>query len=185
MAFLAALPALFSAGAGVAGTLSTVAGLAGTALTAVGTIASGRQAEKAAEYEAQQLEMRANETRAASQREAAAQYRQGEIMASQQAAGIAGSGGDLSDASVIDLMGDTAAEVDLARRTTLYRGENQARGLQDAAQNTLISGQNARTNSYIGAGTQLFSGISNMYTRFGAPQRKTSTARNATAPLYG
>ncbi len=185
MGFIAPLLGAFGAAGSTAGTLGTVAGLAGAGLSAVGALSQGAYAKAQGEYQAKQAEMQADEARAAGQREAANQYRQQQLIASQQIAGIAGSGGDITDASVIDLMGDAAVESDLNRRTVLYRAENAARGYDDAATNARISGENAQTASYFNAGTNLFTGLSSMYSRFGQPLRKNAAATNATAPLYG
>lgn len=165
-------------------TLALIAGGLGTAAQVMGTITQGNQARAQAEYQAKVQSMQADETKAASQRDAAAQYRQGAYLASQQRAAIAGSGGSLADASVLDLMGDTAAETDLAARTEIYKGEQQMRGLNDAAKNSIISGRNAQTASYIGAAGSLFSGVSSMYSRFGQ-QAKSVAPASSSNKVYG
>lgn len=166
-------------------TLALIAGGIGTAVSTLGTIQAGREAKAQADYQAKVQEMQADESVASSQRDAAEKYRQGRLIASQQRAAIAGSGGDLTDPSVIDIMADTDFETDLAARTDIYRGEQQARGLNDAAVNSRISGKNAQKASYISAAGNLFSGVSNMYSRFGQQARTTATASGSTRPLYG
>lgn len=165
--------------------LAPIFGAIGTGISVLGTIQQGREAKAQAEYQATVQEMQADEAQAASQRDAAETYRKGQIMLGDQRAAIAASGGSLTDPSVIDIMGDTAAEIDLAARTDIYKGEQQARGYNDAAVNSRISGQNALKASYIGAAGGLFSGISNMYSRFGQQARTTKTASGSTRPLYG
>ncbi|AXV15122.1 hypothetical protein CYG48_05055 [Neorhizobium sp. SOG26] len=166
-------------------TLALIAGGIGTAVQTFGTIQAGREANARAQYEAKVQEQQADEAYAASQRDAAEKYRQGRLMLSQQRAAIAGSGGDLTDPSVLDIMGDTAAEIDLAARTDIYKGDQQARGYNDAAKNSRISGKNALNASYISAAGSLFSGVSNMYSRFGQQARSTKPASGSTRPLYG
>lgn len=165
--------------------LAPIFGAIGMGVQALGTLQAGAEAEARAKYEAKVQEQQADEAYASSQREAAEKYRKGQLMLSEQRAAIAGSGGDLTDPSVLDIMGDTAAEIDLAARTDIYRGDQQARGYNDAAIASRISGKNARTASFIGAAGGLFSGISNMYSRFGQQARTTSTASGSTRPLYG
>lgn len=165
--------------------LAPIFGAIGTGISVLGTIQAGREAEAQANYQAKVQEMQADEAQAASQRDAAEKYRQGRLMLSQQRAAIAGSGGALDDPSVIDIMADTDAEADLAARTDIYRGEQQARGYNDAAVNSRISGQNARKASYISAAGNLFSGVSNMYSRFGQQAKTSATASGSTRPLYG
>ncbi|MQY48189.1 hypothetical protein GAO09_19320 [Rhizobiales bacterium RZME27] len=165
--------------------LAPIFGAIGTGISVLGTIQAGREAKAQADYQAKVQEMQADEAQAASQRDAAATYRQGRLIASQQRAAVAGAGGDLTDPSVIDIMADTDFETDLAARTDIYRGEQQARGLNDAAVNSRISGKNAQKAAFISAAGNLFSGVSNMYSRFGAQAKTTATASGSTRPLYG
>lgn len=166
-------------------TLALIAGGIGTAISTFGTIQAGREAEAQANYQAKVQEQQADEAYASSQRDAAEKYRKGQIMLGDQRAAIAGSGGDLTDPSVLDIMGDTQAEIDLAARTDIFRGDQQARGYNDAAINSRISGQNAKRASYLNAAGTLFSGVSNMYSRFGQQAKSTKTASGSTRPLYG
>jgi hypothetical protein len=151
------------------GVLATIASIAGTALSVVGTISAGAQQSAAYKYQAQQDKIAADEAKASSQREAAAQTRQGELIMSRQRAAVAAGGGNTAEPSVIDVMADTGAQADLAARTQLFKGEEQSRGYQDAATIAGINASNARTNSYFGAAGDLFKGITSMYDRFGAP----------------
>lgn len=170
--------------------MGALAGLApifsavGTGISVLGTIQAGREAKAQAEYQAKVQEQQADEAYASAQRDATEKYRKGRIMLGDQRAAIAGSGGDLTDPSVLDIMGDTEAEIDLAARTDIYKGEQQARGLNDAAINSRISGKNAQKASYISAAGSLFSGVSSMYSRFGAPA-KTSAPKTSVKLPYG
>lgn len=165
--------------------LGPIFGAIGTGISVLGTIQAGREAKAQADYQAKVQEMQADEAQAASQRDAAEKYRQGRLIASQQRAAVAGSGGALDDPSVIDIMADTDFETDLAARTDIYRGEQQARGLNDAAVNSRISGKNAQRAAMLSAAGNLFSGVSNMYSRFGQQAKTTATASGSTRPLYG
>lgn len=164
--------------------LAPILGAVGTGIQVLGTIQAGNDANARAQYEAKQQEMQADEAVAASQRDAAAEHRQGQQLLSQQRAAIAGSGGSLTDPSVIDLMGDTAAEANLAARTRMYQGDQQARGYNDAAKASRISGRNARTASLISAAGGLFSGVSSMYSRFGQQAKQTAPASGSNL-IYG
>jgi hypothetical protein len=192
MAFLSPLVALFTGGgAAAAGTaagtgvsLGQTAALVGTGISALGTIAAGKHQQASLEFQQKQAEQQENEARAASQRDAEARRREGRLIQSRQRAAIAGSGGSIADASVLDLMADTAEATDLAARTDLYRGEQQARGYRDAAKVAGIDAKNAMSAAYLGAAGGLFSGVSNMYSRFGQQQKKTATAPAVALP-YG
>lgn len=162
-----------------------ILGAIGTGIQVIGNVQAGREAQARANYEAKVQEQQADEAYASAQREAAEKYRKGRIMLSEQRAGIAGSGGSLADPSVLDIMGDTAGEIDLAARTDIYRGDQQARGYNDAAVVSRISGENARRAATINAAGSLFSGVSNMFSRFGQQARSTKTATGSTRPLYG
>lgn len=164
--------------------LGMIAGALGTLVQVGGTLQAGKEQEARYLYDQKVQNQQADEARAASQRDAAARYREGRLMASQQRAAIAGSGGSLEDASVIDLMNDTQDEVNLAADTEIFKGEQQARGLSDAAK---LSGMNAKTavsSSKWQAAGGLFSGISNMYSRFGQQARATAPATGSNL-IYG
>lgn len=165
--------------------LTAILGGIGAGISAVGTIAGGISANNRAEYEAKVMEQQADEAKAASQREAMNRYREGKIIASDQRAAIAGSGGSLGDAGVIDLMRDTQGQVALAAETDIFKGEQQARGYNDAATMSRFNGKQAMAASFLNAGAGLFSNVSGMYSRFGRPQAATTAASGATAPLYG
>jgi len=165
-------------------TIAMIAGLVGTGIQTLGTIQAGREAEARFQYESKVAQQQADEAQAAAQRDAAARRREGQFLLSRQRAAIAGSGGSLEDASVIKLMGDTAGEVDLAAQTDMYRGEQQAKGYNDAARVAEINAKNAMNAAYLSAGANMFSGVSNMYARFGQQARQTATAANAPRPLY-
>lgn len=170
---------------GALAALGPILSAVGTGIGVLGTIQQGREAKAQAEYQAKVQEQQADEAYASAQRDAAEKYRKGQIMLGDQRAAIAGSGGDLTDPSVLDIMGDTAAEIDLAARTDIYRGDQQARGYNDAAINSRITGKNAQRASYLSAAGTLFSGVSNMYSRFGQQAKSTATASGSTRPLYG
>lgn len=164
--------------------IAGLAGAAGTVVQTLGTLQAGREDKARYQYEQKVQQQQADEAQAASQRDAAARYREGEFLLSQQRAGIAGGGGSLADASVMDLMGDTAAEADLAARTEIYKGEQQARGYNDAAKIAGINANNAMSRARYQAAGGLFAGVSNMYSRFGQQARATAPASGSNL-VYG
>ena len=104
-------------------------------------------------------------------------------MASRQAAVAASTSGDTTEQSVINIMGNTARETELAAGTEMYRGLNQAKGYRDAAEVSRINASNAMTSGTLGAVGTAFGGISSMYSRFGQSRAGNKTA--AARPLYG
>lgn len=169
--------------AAIGSIVSGIAGVAGTIMSVSGALQQGKDAEAKAKYEAKVQEQQADEAQAASQREASEKYRQGQYMLSQQRAAIAGSGGSVNDPSVIDMMGETAGETALSAETSIYKGEQQARGYNDAAKVSRYEGKAARRASYYNAAGALFSGVTSMFSRFGAPQ-KSAPAKSVRTP-YG
>lgn len=164
--------------------IAGLAGAAGTVVQTLGTLQAGREEKARFQYEQKVQQQQADEAQAASQRDAAARYREGRLLASQQRAAIAGSGGSLEDASVIDLMNDTQDEVNLAAQTEIYKGEQQKRGYNDAAKIAGINADNAMTRAKYQAAGGLFAGVSNMYSRFGQQARATAPASGSNL-VYG
>jgi signal transduction protein with GAF and PtsI domain len=166
--------------------VTAVAGLAGTVMQVQGTLQQGREQQARYEYEQKVQEQQADEAQAASQRDAAARHREGELILSQQRAGIAASGGGLAEGGVIDLMGDTKERVEFAKETELYKGEQQAKGYDDAAKVAGINAENAMKSAQYAAAGQLFSGVTSMFSRFGQSmlQNRSSSTNPNTQPLY-
>lgn len=166
------------------GTISTIASIGGTLLSAAGAIQQGREQKARYEYEQKVQTQAADEAQAASQRDAIEQRRQGNFILSQQRAALAGAGGDMTDPSVIKLMGDTNEKVQLAVDTETYKGDQQARGFNDAAKVAGVNAQSAMQAARLNALGSIFEGVSSMYTRFGSPQKKPTTASGVSLP-YG
>src|SRR5262245_47667509 len=123
---------------------------ASTALQAAGTLVggdaaaqAGRARAQAYNFQAKQQDMMAQESRAAAQREALDKRRQGDLLQSQLQARAAASGGGAADPTVLDLGGGLAGRSQLAALTDMYRGENRARGLEDQAMGSRMTGQAA------------------------------------------
>ena len=150
--------------------IGAVSALAGTAMSIYGTITAGNEQAAQMEYQAKVADQKAAEARAASQRDALAKNREGQIIQSQMRAAAAAQGG-LSDPSVIDAFGDVESEISLARQQDIYAGEQQGRGYQDAADMARLNAKNAVSAARIGAAGQLFQGATSMFDRFGAAKK--------------
>jgi hypothetical protein len=140
--------------------------VAGAVISAIGAIRQGNAAEAAANYNAQVAEQNAT----ASRQQAAAHAQQldrenylrlGAIRAAQ-----GHSGGDSGQGSVLDVLGDAAAQGELDKQNALYNGEMQARGYTNTATLDTFSGQTAKTGGYLKAGSELLSGSANAYTSY-------------------
>jgi len=142
----------------------------------------GREQKARYQYEQKVAAQQADEATAASQRDAMARYREGRYLLSQQQAAIAGSGGNMTDPSVMRIMDDTTEQVTLAAETDIYKGDQQARGYNDAAKVAGYNANSAMRAARIKAASTLFSGMSTMFSRFGESNTKTATSSTVTPP---
>ena len=151
----------------------TVATVAGGAIQAAGTIMGGNaaadagKAQRGAQYfKAAQEEQAAQESRAAAQRGSLDKARESRLLLSKLQANAAASGGGASDPTVLDLAGGIAGRGEYESLMEMYKGENRARGLEDQAIGSRMSGDAAkaegeakRNASYLSAaGTLIGSG---------------------------
>src|SRR3990167_9093005 len=98
---------------------------------------AGEAQNRAAQYQAQlrnaqaaAMEQGAGQERAAAQRGAIEQQRQGRLVGSRAQAIAAASGGGALDPSIVNLMGDLGSEADFPAAPALYTGEDRARSLE-------------------------------------------------------
>lgn len=168
----------------------TVATVGAGALQAAGTImggnaaaAAGKAQQDAQYFKAAQEEQAAQESRAASQRVALDKAREGRLLQSKLQAGAAAGGGGAADATVLNLAGGIAGRSEYESLLEMYKGENRARGLEDSAIGSRMSGDAAkaegeakRTASYFSAAGTLIGSAGSAYKTYkGTP----------TSPSYG
>jgi len=143
--------------------LSSISAAVGVA----GAITAGNTAKAAADYEAQQFKIAANEKRAIAQRKAEEDTRDKELVLSRQRSTAASSGLGALDESVLQLMGDVEEQGTLNKMTSLALGENAARGLEDAGTLRRFEGRAAkRAGLYKAAGIALNAG-SGFFNKYG------------------
>ena len=181
--------------------------MAAAAMQAMSTIAGG-QAQAAAgranqdamkyqaslrDAQASAMEQSAGQERAASQRGAVEQRRQGRLVGSRAQAFAAASGGGALDPTVVNLLGDLGNEADFRAATALYQGEDAARGreysavLQRAAgQGDLYagevarrSGEAARSRSYLQAAGSVADSAAKLYGGSYAPTNTLAASGSA------
>lgn len=139
-AIMSGISSAGTAAAGAAGTVGSIlaspaAQLAGTALTAAGGAMAAGQAKAAAKTEAMGLKAAAADERAAGGRAAEEERRRAAFVMSKQKAGAAASGGGVTG-TVLDLLGDTAAEGAFQSKVAMDLGNARATGLGDKARAT-------------------------------------------------
>ena len=121
---------------------------------------AGRAADRLAQFKAQQLEQKAGQERAVSQRKAESVRRSAKYAESRALALAAASGGGASDPTVVNIMAGIVSEGEIAAQSALYEGEEQARGSEMSASASRYEGTQAKRASNIKAGTTLMSSFS-------------------------
>lgn len=173
MAALAALPALQ--------TISTIATVGATAVSALGTIASGRAQEAAAEFQAKQLDIKQNEEFAAGQREASQLARQKRLALSKLTNQAAGSGFSTADPSTLAIQDEITKygtyQEDLAR----YGGASRAEGARLEAAAKRFEGTSAKSGSYLTAAGTILGGASTLADKYDRYRTKSAAPAGGSA----
>lgn len=179
---------------------------AAAATAVVGTLVSGSMAASQAKYEgksqqqvanwqAKQLEQRAGQERAVSQRQSVEERRKAKLAQSRAMAVAAASGGG-TDGSVASIMSRLQADGEFNAATAHYEGEEAARGLETQADATRLEGGMARSagdyaaraykrSSYISAAGTALSAGSSFYTKYWPEDAEAPTAAPANDRWYG
>lgn len=137
-----------------------ILGALSTGLGVIGAIQEGQYANASAKAQAKALERKADEERAASQRQAIRRAQEANLLLSKQQAQAASSGGGATDPTVVRLAQGIAAEGAYQTAGTIFEGESRATGLMDQAALTRWEGKQRKRASFINAGTTLLSGMS-------------------------
>lgn len=137
--------------------------LTNTLLQSQAAIKQGEEADKLAQYKASQLEQKAGQERAVSQRKAAGARKRARFAESRALAVAAASGGGASDPTVINIMSGIAGEGEMAAQTALYEGEERARGSEMAAEASRYEGASAKKAGKMKAFGTILSGLGKSY----------------------
>lgn len=130
----------------------------GSLFSAYGSIVQGNAAADAANSEARQLQYRAGQTRASTQRSAIDARRQSRYAISRGRAVAAKSGAGVTDPTVINTLADVSAEGEYAALTRMYEGEDAAIGMEATARARKREGRAARTVGYLRAASSVLTG---------------------------
>lgn len=138
---------------------AAVAGGAGSLMGAYGTYQQGKEAKKAADFDFAQYLQEASNTRATSQLQAAEERRKGRLLESRiKTLGAAGGG---VDRAVMENIKDVTGEAEYRALTSIFEGEDKARGLEDAALMRKKEGKSAKkAATYAAIGSLLKTGSS-------------------------
>lgn len=164
MAFiLPAFAAIGSAIGGAAGTIGTIATVGSSLIGAYGAYSQGQATAKAAKFNAATKEIQATQVT-----DNASAVASNDALKTRQrvAAARAGSiqNGFEEEGSVSDILRTVETDGALEGLTALHEGSTRAASLRTGAALDQMTASNAKTSGYIGAGTQLLSGVSRLYT---------------------
>lgn len=136
---------------------------AAAAVSAYSSVRQGQAAKAAADFNKTVEEQNAQITRANAQAQAQQQDRENFLRLGAIRAAQGKSGGAAGEGSVLDVIGDVAAQGELQKQQILYQGELSARGYGNTASLDSSQGKNALTSSYYKAGADLLEGAGNAY----------------------
>lgn len=146
--------------------LAALATVAGTAVSALGTIAAGKQAEAAAGYEAQQLEIAGDEEQAAAAQERDQIRRKKELALSSLTARAAASGFSASDPTALDLAEDIERYGTVQEQMAMYGGRSRKAGRVAQAEASRMTGRAARQGAAYKAVGIVLSGVGTLADRY-------------------
>lgn len=158
----------------------------GTGVSAVGTIAAGDQAAAAGESKARQLEQAATQERAKGQRQMFEKQRETQLVQSKLQARASADGGSATDPGVLKISEDIAGRGEQQALMDLANGENSARGMEDQAKASRISGQAAQSGSRFSAFGTIAQGAGtgfDRYARFGGGYRLPTADPSYSSPV--
>lgn len=131
----------------------------GTILSTAGTIATGQAAKQSADFEAAQIEQRAQAEQATASYRAEEEQRQKRLVQSRARAAGAASGGGVSPM----LAGAIEEEGMYRSLVAQWEGDEAAAGLRTQAKARRTEGRARRAGSYIDAGSTLLGGMRTLY----------------------
>lgn len=160
----------------------------GTLLSTVGALGSARAMSSLAGFNSDLLESSADDQIAAGQREALEQKRQANLAMSRAQAVAAASGGGAADPTVINVIGDIAAEGEYSARVADYTGRERARNTRLQAAVEDAKSDMYEKSGYVNAAGTLLSGFSKTYGGMGSkainPGTTLSTANTSTSSMF-
>lgn len=125
------------------------------AMQAGAQIGAGRSAKRAANIQAQQLDIAGGQEIAASHRSAEAEEHRARLLASRALAVAGASGGGVSDPTVVDIVAGIFAEGEYRSDLALYEGQERARAMRLKGEAARTEGKSKESAGYIGAATTI------------------------------
>lgn len=141
---------------------------------AINAIQQGRAQKAAADYNATISTQNAAIAQADAAAQAAQIDRENYLRLGQIRTAQGKSGGEAGSGSVLDVLGDVAAQGELDRQMALYGGEQRARGYANTAALDTFSGRQAESAGYLRAGAELLGGGAKAYQSYTSLSQPTS-----------
>lgn len=142
-------------------TIATVASVGGSVLSGIGQIQAGKAANVSADFQAKQMEQRAGQERASSQRVAIEERRRAAIAGSNAQAAAAASGGGATDPTVLNIQGGIAGQGEYNALSALFEGEEKGRGLELQATSARMEGKQAKRAGMVSGISTIIGGAGN------------------------
>jgi hypothetical protein len=154
--------------------ISVGATIAGTAVSTIGTLASGRATQQAANYQAAQLDMKGKEELAQGQQEAEQYRRKKQLALSTLQSRAAASGFEATDPTNLKLAEDITEHGELQEGLAMYGGKSRREGLEAQARGKRFEGKAERIGSYYKAGATILGGVASIADKY-APRPKSKS----------
>jgi hypothetical protein len=148
----------------IAGKVGTVVG---TGMSIYGALKGGQSASQSAQYDANQNAQNAITARRQADVEALRVRRRGAQVLGDMRASYGASGVDGSQGTPLDVLEDSASQVELDALTEKYNGELQAIGFERSAALDIKRGKDAVSASKVGAVSALVAGLPAIASAFG------------------
>lgn len=146
--------------------------IAGPAISGVSSVISGNSIKKSSEFEASQLEQKANQTVASGLQAAKEERRQAKLLQSNALAKAAAGGGGGSDVSTNKIISDIGGEGEYRALTKMFEARESEAYFKDSANAKRYEGKQAQKAGYLeGIGTAL-TGAGDWYSRYGGKEAK-------------
>lgn len=139
----------------------------GVGMSAGAQAGAGRSAKRAANIQAQQLDIGAGQEIAASQHRAEEEQRQARLLASRAQAVAGASGAGASDPTVLDTISGIAARGQYGAMVAMYEGEERARSLRNKGDAAIAEGKSQENAGYIRATSTLLQSGDSFYSKYG------------------
>jgi len=146
--------------------LGTIASIAGTIVSAAGTMAAGKAAKQAANFEAQQLEIKAKEEQAAAQLEAGEHRKQKNLALSKLQANAAASGFTATDPTSLAIADEISRYGTMQEQIAQYGGKSRRAGLESQAVARRMEGKAAASAARTSAFGTIIGGVSSFAKKF-------------------